>query len=53
MKDNTKKITAMVLSLIMATGMMTGCGSGSKDASGKNHKTYDATETDKNDNNVI
>jgi len=34
MKDNTKKITAMVLSLIMATGMMTGCGTGSKNASG-------------------
>lgn len=34
MKDNSKKITAMVLSLIMATGMMTGCGTGSKNASG-------------------
>ncbi len=32
MKENTKKITAMVLSLIMAIGMMTGCGS--KDSSG-------------------
>lgn len=31
MKENTKKITAMVLSLIMAIGMMTGCGGG-KDA---------------------
>ncbi|SEK18791.1 vWA domain-containing protein [Ruminococcus albus] len=34
MKENTKKITAMVLSLIMAIGMMTGCGGG-KDASVK------------------
>lgn len=32
MKENTKKITAMVLSLIMAIGMMTGCGG--KDSSG-------------------
>ena len=32
MKENTKKITAMVLSLIMTIGMMTGCGS--KDSSG-------------------
>ncbi|MBO4865916.1 MAG: von Willebrand factor type A domain-containing protein [Ruminococcus sp.] len=36
MKENTKKITAMVLSLTMAIGMMTGCG---KDSSGsKNYK---------------
>ncbi|EXM38033.1 hypothetical protein RASY3_17185 [Ruminococcus albus SY3] len=43
MKENTKKITAMVLSLIMATGMMTGCGGGNKNASGmkKSEKSND------------
>ncbi|SFC93302.1 vWA domain-containing protein [Ruminococcus albus] len=43
MKENTKKITAMVLSLTMAIGMMTGCGSG-KDSSGRKNDKLTAPE---------